>query len=772
MTDNSPRAPRGAGAALVALCVVAMAALLLWHDPRFFFHDDYQEAGLPDFFAFAHGFLHGQWPLLTGHSWIAGAPGASYQSGLFSLFYAAMAVLAAASGLPLPLSAALFSVSHLVVLALGVYALARGRGHARPLAALAAIATTYSGYLIVWGAGDWIPILTSFAWLPWFWWAAERAVDSRRPGHAVLAGFFLYLTITGGWPWTDLMAALVSATIAARLLYQTRRVRPLLPLVAGWAIGLGLSAPALLLFVDFMHHTVRSSMPALTPHWQWLVPPEALLASLVPNLVTQWNQFGASQPHLSLELAEGLVPVCAVIAALLGPGRRAFARRNGWELALCVLGVALSVLPGFGNFRWSFRWLPLAQLPLALLAADALGTREDAIWFERPTTWALAAALANLAVAYSQPVLPLAFAWGYLGVAALWWVLDQDRRPAALRRWAPLGATVAALLVTYWFVPVALSVPTWNFSEALRDPAPLNPNALYFRVSLNRDYFGPQAFTPDYNRILRIGDSFNYAHLHFVNGYNTTELADMWQMFPQPSPHGFFKPDVAHGILRQETGPNRLLTRMGVDDLIVSASLLDDVPRVVAQGWKVVAHGPDGVVLHRLGDPSPTLYGTSHAVVLPTNADAIRFFSHFPKGPLPIVLDALPGDRPGPRNYGPLTITALTHSDLTQRYQVAVGAKAPALALFAQPWYPGMRAWLDGRELPVHRFEVLMMAVELPAGAHGTLTLAYRPRSLERGLALAAATLLATLLGWWWAARKRAAAQRAPAPESPAAAAR
>ena len=52
--------------------------------------------------------------------------------------------------------------------------------------------------------------------------------------------------------------------------------------------------------------------------------------------------------------------------------RGAFVRRMKWELALLVVVLALAMLPSANVFRWSFRWLPLFHLVLALVAAEAL----------------------------------------------------------------------------------------------------------------------------------------------------------------------------------------------------------------------------------------------------------------------------------------------------------------------------------------------------------------------------------------------------------------
>ena len=76
-------------------------------------------------------------------------------------------------------------------------------------------------------------------------------------------------------------------------------------------------------------------------------------------------------PHTAGELACGLVSPVALIAGLIIL-RRALLRRISWELGLLVIALILCMLPTAGVFRWSFRWLPLVHLVLALCAAESL----------------------------------------------------------------------------------------------------------------------------------------------------------------------------------------------------------------------------------------------------------------------------------------------------------------------------------------------------------------------------------------------------------------
>src|SRR5262249_1892040 len=173
--------------------------------------DDHQSQHLPARLDIARAWRAGELPLLTPYSWHCAALAAEYQYAVFSLFEAACVVGVFHCDAPLHRAMAVLVILQLVVLAAGAFRLARGRGLSADLALLVAVITTLNGWNVVWGAMTWLPGLASFAWLPWFWWAQDRAVDGRSgSGWCLLAGVFLYLVIAAGWPFSVLMCALVT----------------------------------------------------------------------------------------------------------------------------------------------------------------------------------------------------------------------------------------------------------------------------------------------------------------------------------------------------------------------------------------------------------------------------------------------------------------------------------------------------------------------------------------------------------------------------------
>src|SRR5205085_12705470 len=115
-----------------------------------------------------------------------------------------------------------------------------------------------------------------------------------------------------------------------------------------WVVGLGLSAPAWLMLLEYTPHTVRGQTPSLGLWHYWTVPVDGLLGLVFPGYATLWDMFGFSKPHLSFEMAGGLVPAAILVALLWRTGWDAL-RALRWEWVLLVLLFILCTGPSIGN---------------------------------------------------------------------------------------------------------------------------------------------------------------------------------------------------------------------------------------------------------------------------------------------------------------------------------------------------------------------------------------------------------------------------------------
>src|SRR5207249_5154939 len=171
----------------------------------------------------------------------------------FSIFVNAAVVGIWKFPLTFPQQAAALSITHLFVLAIGAFLLARDRKLSVPLSIFVALIAALNGWIICWGATDWFGALGAFAWLAWAWWSLERALDRQRTRWRFLwPAPFVYLVVTGGFPYTVLMLALLIAWLSIKSSGETRSIISILPLCFGTLLGLGLSAPAWLSLLDLI----------------------------------------------------------------------------------------------------------------------------------------------------------------------------------------------------------------------------------------------------------------------------------------------------------------------------------------------------------------------------------------------------------------------------------------------------------------------------------------------------------------------------------------
>lgn len=710
---------------------VVLVVCLLWlaHDRSFFWKDDYQISVLPVFADVARSWSHGEWPLLSPSSWVCGNLAGEFQYGTFSVFVNALVVVIWKFPLSFAAQAAALSIAHLLVLTIGSYLLARDRYLSGPLSTMVAWIAALNGWIICWGATDWFGALGAFAWLPWAWWGCARALDPERGRWRFLyPAPFVYLVVTGGFPYTVVMLALLAAWLAVKSLGQTRRLGSVGPLVVGGLLGLGLSAPAWLALLAAVPGSVREAQDA-SQHWQWLVPLASLPGFILPNWTVPWADFSTRYvPRMAIDLAGGLAAP-AILLAALATQARSLVRRIGWELALLLLVLLLSMLPTINMFRWSFRWLPLLHLLLALCAAEAWPLLDQAAsmrtrgkqWLFAPGFWAL-----GLCVAAGVSMIVLQTMSGPRGVTlliiivAISWMLTDALRWRAIRLWMPAAVTLVTLGGLYFFLPRTGGVPRFNFTEKLRTPAPLDPTRLYLSFYPAPEYaYREEAHARPVGQVTRPGSTPMWTGLRFINGYSPIRAAGVASAFATTI-HGDVDPGMAEYLAGWRAGAGGELAALGVDGIIVAREL-SIVPKPDSE-WFLVYSDAEGSVYHR-------------RTKLPRVSSLSR-----------------KNDRPN-EQFAIAQVSRVNDSRNRVAAEVAVpNGGAPALIAFSRPYFTGYRADLNGRALAVQSYEGLMPVVEVPAGGRGKLTLTYRPWWLVTGGAAAViclAVILTTGLMAW-----------------------
>jgi hypothetical protein len=725
---SEPRSTRSEilGALFAGAIVVAFSLLLLWHDPLVFWNDDYELSILPVFADISRSWNEGHWPLLSPYSWVCSNLAGEFQYGTFSIFVNAAVVLIWKFPLTFPQQAAALSITHLFVLAAGAFLLARDREFSFPLSIFVGLIAALNGWIICWGASDWFGAVGAFAWLPWAWWGLVRALDRRRSRWRFLwPAPFVYLVVTGGFPYTVLMLALLIAWLSIKALSQTRSIMSILPMLFGVALGLGLSAPAWLAIFDYVHGSARTIQDA-NAHWQWLLPPNALPAFILPCWTVKWADFSTRYlPHTGPELACGLIAPVALIAGLIDRGREVV-RRIKWELVLLLFVLLLAMLPTVSVFRWSFRWLPFFHLILALCAAEAL--RHDFAQ-DRQVRGLIALLLVGIgAVAMSILRIggPYAFplTWVLLVITGIWAFSEFFLRNESLRAWTPSCVTFAALLATYFCIPPNCGVPKYNLDQTLLEVAPLDPQRLYLSVypPAESTYRADSKYGP-IGQTVRPGSTSMWAGLHFVNGYSPIRPAGVAREFDFAI-HGEFNPHMAEYLLWSQATADGLLAQLGVDGIVVAWEA--DVDPKPEPEWQRVASTDEGRVFHRVGAPLPRVRSVTS-------------------------IDSRPNE-----SFAPATISRINDSRNHVEIDVDVPSSGrPALLAFSRPYFRGYQARLGNQKLAVISYRGLFPVIEVPAGSRGQLVLTYRPDWLIYGGMLSILSATIWLLGFLGATRAR-----------------
>ena len=696
------------GAIVAGLIVVAFCFLLLWHDPLVFWNDDYELSILPVFADVARSWSEGHLPLLSPYSWVCSNLAGEFQYGTFSIFINAAVVLIWKFPLTFPQQAAALSITHLFVLAAGAFLLARDRKLSFQLSVFVALVATLNGWIICWGATDWFGALGAFAWLPWAWWGLERALDRQRTRWRFLWPTpFVYLVVTGGFPYTVLMLVLLIAWLTIKSMWERPQCREsasrdtkvpptlsIVPMIIGATLGFGMSASAWLALFDYVHGSARESQPA-DAHWQWIVPWRALPGLILPCWTVNWADFSARYlPHRASELACGVAAPAALIAGFIWRPRMLISRMK-WELVLLLVVLLLAMIPTAGVFRWSFRWLPLFHLVLALCAAEVLNLRPNS-----PT--GSTAVLALIVVTIPMSIFGIAgehgpaVTWAYFQIAVIWAFCELFLPGMKFRDWAPAVATFAILLATYFCIPPNCGVPKYNLSQELLDSAPLDPHRLYLSIypEAESTYRAEKKAGP-IGQLVRPGSTSMWAGLHFINGYSPILPAGVAREFDFRI-HGEINPHEAEYVVWAQSTSTGLLAQLGVDGLVVAwDSGLDPA---LGPDWEFVTSTEEGGLYHRIGPPLAHVRSVTS-------------------------IDSKPNEQ-----FAAATISKIDDSrnHVTADVDVPSGGSS-ALLTFSRPFFRGYEARLGNQKLRVDSYRGLFPIVEVPSGSHGTLTLIYRP---------------------------------------------
>lgn len=441
----------------VAVLVGVLAAIPVWRNHLFYFWDDSGAEFLPQWYSIGEALRQGQWPILWPDMWMGGNLPAEGLYGIWNPVVLGNAVLI--TFFPdLAVAAVVVKAEVMAVLAVGVYLLARGYGAARRAAVVVAVAMPFAGFTLWHDASAWAAGLMSYAFTPYFWWAARLHLRGRL--NPVVPFIFGYLLITVGNPAGVVIFLVVGAALGLeRLLERDWKALARLTVV-GVAVGL-------VAFVVFV--PIRATVNAVS----WRSTSTSNDGALVPRLGDFLNlsspTYLPSFPHWLTAMSTPMTYL-AWFMIPLAPwlSWSALRRLRGGSAGPVVVGfgaMMLALLPAsLWLFRYPIRFVDHLYLAAGVCFAVVLssGLRGDR-WRRRAAgTAAVVAVQAYLAWAVRPELIKQHLA-AALVVAALvaGAVLAARRRPGLLPSVLVAGtAAVLAMQVTYF--PANMNVYGWR----------------------------------------------------------------------------------------------------------------------------------------------------------------------------------------------------------------------------------------------------------------------------------------------------------------------
>ena len=686
-----------------------------------------------------------------------------------------------------------YAVLHFLLAALGMRALARHLGLS-PLAALVATGTwTLSGpYLSL------IDLWHHYAgasWLPFVVLAADRALCGTRRDVARFAVVLALQILAGS---ADLCAMTLLLAAALGVVQHLDWEHPLSSpnravLIRGFGgvlLAVGLSAALWMSALEIVSRASRASLPQGVRTY-WSMHPLVALETLLPGLFTSLplkgglraTFFESREPFLaSLYLGVGAL---ALVAAGAAASRHPLRRLLLVVLVLALLvalgphtpvyGIVTTLVPPLRVLRYPVKIMVLVGFVWALLAGLGID-----VWRERLRGRGFGLACVSLAVvlglaawlALAATLAPDALASRLIDLPPGFKIADV-LGPFGTRFGITAALAALALLLTLLqgsgrmdprLAASALSAFTLlDLAVYHRSPNPTAPQALYAVPEIVAAIGNPasaRVYVYDYSvpgkneRYLNGRSPFVVARMPEGFSLDAAAALGMQMSLASETPgrwglsqaytidyRGLHATPLAllERLLRQvETTPAelRLLQAGGVTH-VVSFHAIKGLP-VEAQ---IAGLFERPILLSRVPNPLPRTYVVGHA----RRADdtgAVRSLldpGFDIRGEI-VVADGEATDAP----KGPAGASRLVeeHAD---RVVIEADLDRPGHLVLLDGYDPGWRARVDGQEAPLRRANLTFRAVSVPAGKH-RVEMAYRPRGLSLGLAVAALSLVALAL--------------------------
>jgi len=669
--------------------------------------------------------------------------------------------------------------------AFGTYVLGRVLGMRFGGALIAGLVFAFGTFFIVWLS--W-PLTNIFPLLPWMFALAELLVRRASPLPAAALAALVACTYFGGHPETTFHALFATLVFFAfRLLLRARNerqnwralVRPTLTFGAAYVVGTAIAAVMLLPFFELLLNSGDLDRRQGEPSGFW--PRKYLGALFLHDYWGRPTQQSDIDPFMQIRgwYAGGLTLMLASAALILRPtATRVAVALYGIFAASMVVGTgpAFDLLtdyaPGF-NSAHNQRMLIYCLFGLALLAGwglDDLSGRVEGrrrtlvlgaagLIFVVPFVWMIGAG--TLTTDGLKKALEVA--WGFVDPPPVNPFDTQDAavgnvvRMSALLQWVPLAG--AAVVLVAWrlkrvrplhaavFVALAFSLLAVDLFRANMGFNPAIPTA---------DAAMPETGAIRYlesqrpNRFVGLSTQFSFQPLppdmamrfglYDARGYDypaEKRYDKLWRRNVAPGVPDFTQPIV---LATATPAAIRALSLLSVTDFLQDP---EEEP-LKAPSLELTYDKQDGRV-YRNPAALPRVFLVDRQRTVAGEGEALRTVTTpgFDGREVAVTEKAVAGIPQGAGGGASAGSAELTRY-AAEQVKVKATAERRSLLVLTDVHFPGWKATVDGKEVPIERVDYLLRGVVVPPGTH-TVEFSYEPASFRAGWIIAVLGLLALL---------------------------
>jgi len=658
-------------------------------------------------------------------------------------------------------------VLQFVICGISAYFLGRATGLPEAGAFVTAATYAFCGYVL--SASNLLVLMQSLPWAPALLGSAHLLVKERRKRWLVTACLAGSLSILGGGAdMTAISFALTAIWILIVPADLSMRRRAMFAAAIG-VLMVGLSLVSTFPALEVAKLSSRQQKLPYSVFIQWSVAPQRLPELIIPRFFgptetlarsDYWGgRFEYGYPYI-ISIYFG---IAVLLLAMAGAARSSvLARRCRILLSVFVVaGIVFSLgsfwpffhliyehVPLIGNLRFPVKSLELTLIPMALLAGAGVSAARSL----RAAATVIAAAMLVIAITFaSSPWLRTVFTNAFFGAPLL-------PNAATLLSHSFLHAAIAAALFALAIASkreIAIAaVVLLDLAFAGWRVTPYAPRELFDTPQLATTV---QSILTDNGKLYRTPDPY---HQRLNVPTNETVWLAWWdiQQLSRYTATTFGIP-----LVFQEDYDGLALLRMKRMTELVNTMPWANRLNVLSAGGATAIVTPDAIAsplvervkimraanggplyVYRNRGSKPLRFATN-AVVIANDPLAFARLASTPFDPNTVILAQGEASR-GPRTEDRGQASVRTIARTNNTWSAEVNAPTNGWVVFAESWFPGWRATVDGVERPLVRADVAFSAIAVPAGNH-VITKTYRPAAPLVGLT---ASLIAALILAFW----------------------